>query len=40
MEMESENVFATTTQDERILAALAHASVILPFWGLIGAIVV
>jgi uncharacterized Tic20 family protein len=28
------------TQDERILAALAHASVILPFWGLIGAIAV
>jgi len=40
MEMESENVSATTTQDERIMAALAHASVILPFWGLIGAIVV
>ncbi len=38
--MESENVPATVTQDERILAALAHASVILPFWGLIGAIVV
>lgn len=39
--MESENASnETVTQDERILAALAHASVILPFWGLIGAIVV
>jgi uncharacterized Tic20 family protein len=38
--MESENVSTKVTQDERILAALAHASVILPFWGLIGAIVV
>jgi uncharacterized Tic20 family protein len=28
------------TQDERILAALAHASVILPFWGLIGAFII
>ena len=28
------------TQDERILAALADASVIIPFWGLIGAIVI
>jgi len=37
--MESENIPAGATQDERILAALAHASVILPFWGLIGAIV-
>ena len=38
--MELENVSAEATQDDRILAALAHASVILPFWGLIGAIVV
>jgi uncharacterized Tic20 family protein len=38
--MESENISGEATQDERILAALAHASVILPFWGLIGAIVV
>ena len=38
--MESENIPAGATQDERILAALAHASVILPFWGLIGAIVI
>jgi uncharacterized Tic20 family protein len=38
--MESENVSGEITQDERILAALAHASVILPFWGLIGAIVI
>jgi len=38
--MELKDVSAATTQDERILAALAHASVILPFWGLIGAIVV
>ncbi len=38
--MESENIQDQVTQDERILAALAHASVILPFWGLIGAIVV
>ena len=38
--MESENVLGKVTQDERILAALAHASVILPFWGLIGAIVI
>ncbi len=30
----------SATQDERVLAALTHASVILPFWGLIGAIVV
>jgi uncharacterized Tic20 family protein len=41
MELEElENVPATTPQDERILAALAHASVVLPFWGLIGAIVI
>ena len=38
--MESENAWVEATQDERILAALAHASVILPFWGLIGAIVI
>jgi len=38
--MKSENIPAGATQDERILAALAHASVILPFWGLIGAIVI
>ena len=38
--MEFEDVSAKATQDERILAALAHASVILPFWGLIGAIVI
>ncbi|HET89774.1 MAG TPA: DUF4870 domain-containing protein [Chloroflexi bacterium] len=30
----------TPTQDERILAALAHASIILPFWGLVAAIVI
>jgi len=40
MEIELENTSATTTQDERIMAALAHASVIIPFWGLVGAIVV
>lgn len=38
--MESENTLGEATQDERILAALAHASVILPFWGLIAAIVI
>lgn len=38
--MESETISAGATQDERIMAALAHASVILPFWGLIGAIVI
>jgi len=38
--MVSENIPAGATQDECILAALAHASVILPFWGLIGAIVI
>jgi len=38
--VEFEDVSAKATQDERILAALAHASVILPFWGLIGAIVI
>ena len=38
--MESENTLGKVTQDERILAALAHASVILPFWGLIAAIVI
>lgn len=37
--MELEGISAGVTQDDRILAALAHASVILPFWGLIGAIV-
>ncbi len=37
--MESENLSAEATQDERVMAALAHASIILPFWGLIGAIV-
>ena len=38
--MELEDAAAKATQDERILAALAHASIILPFWGLIGAIVI
>jgi len=38
--MEQENFSAKATQDERVMAALAHASVILPFWGLIGAIVI
>ncbi|HEY73922.1 MAG TPA: DUF4870 domain-containing protein [Thermoflexia bacterium] len=38
--MEWENLSTEATQDERIMAALAHASVILPFWGLIGAIVI
>ncbi len=38
--MESREFSSAVTQDEHILAALAHASVILPFWGLIGAIVV
>ncbi|MDY6877041.1 MAG: DUF4870 domain-containing protein [Chloroflexota bacterium] len=38
--MKLEGISAEVTQDDRILAALAHASVILPFWGLIGAIVV
>jgi uncharacterized Tic20 family protein len=38
--MELQDTSAGSTQDERILAALAHAGVILPFWGLIGAIVI
>jgi len=38
--MEQKNIPTETTQDERIMAALAHASIILPLWGLIGAIVV
>jgi uncharacterized Tic20 family protein len=38
--MEPQDVASATTQDERILAALAHASIILPFWGLIGSIVI
>jgi len=38
--MRLQNVSAEVTQDERILAALAHASVLLPLWGLIGAIIV
>ncbi len=39
-EIETIQSHDTPTQDERILAALAHASVILPFWGLIAAIVI
>jgi len=31
---------ARLTQDERIIAALAHASVLLPFWGMIAAVVI
>jgi uncharacterized Tic20 family protein len=38
--MESQGISAEPTQDERVMAALAHASVILPFWGMIGAIVI
>lgn len=38
--MEQESFSAEATQDERVMAALAHASAILPFWGLIGAIVI
>ena len=38
--MDLEAISAEATQDERILAALAHASVVLPFWGLIGATVI
>lgn len=38
--MELENASAGATQDERILAALAHASVIIPLWGLIGAVAI
>jgi len=38
--MEQESLATKATQDERIMAALAHASAILPFWGLIGAIVI
>jgi uncharacterized Tic20 family protein len=29
-----------TTQDERVMAALAHATAILPFWGTLGAIAI
>lgn len=36
----SENASTGITQDERVLAALAHAGVIIPMWGMIGAIVV
>lgn len=38
--MEFDRSAVEATQDECILGALAHASVILPFWGLIGAIVI
>ena len=38
--MESQGMSATVSQDERILAALSHASIIIPFWGFIGAIVI
>lgn len=38
--MEPQDIPSKVTQDERILAALSHASVIIPFWGLIGAIVI
>jgi uncharacterized Tic20 family protein len=38
--MKARGIATGVTQDERIMAALAHASVILPFWGIIGAIVV
>jgi uncharacterized Tic20 family protein len=38
--MKVENTPVKPTQDERIMAALAHASILLPFWGLIGAIVI
>ena len=30
----------TTSQDERVMAAIAHASAILPMWGIIAAIVI
>lgn len=35
-----ENSGIEATQDERVLAALAHAGAIIPFWGLIGAVVI
>jgi uncharacterized Tic20 family protein len=38
--MEPQDIPSKVTQDERILAALSHASVIIPLWGLIGAIVI
>jgi uncharacterized Tic20 family protein len=31
---------ASPSQDERVVAALGHATVVLPFWGAIGAIVI
>lgn len=31
---------ASPPQDERIVAALAHATIILPLWGVLGAIVI
>jgi uncharacterized Tic20 family protein len=39
---ESNQMDETTrrSQDDRVMAALAHAGVILPLWGLIGAIVI
>jgi uncharacterized Tic20 family protein len=38
--MEKQSAGDRPPQDERILAALAHASVILPLWGLIGALII
>ena len=38
--MESKKATTKAMQDERIMAALAHASIILPFWGLIAAIII
>ncbi|HDQ73684.1 MAG TPA: DUF4870 domain-containing protein [Chloroflexi bacterium] len=38
--MAAEKTSIGSTQDDRIMAALAHASVIIPFWGMIGAVVI
>ena len=38
--MKPEHTSTGPTQDERILAALAHGSILLPLWGLIGAVII
>jgi uncharacterized Tic20 family protein len=38
--MSEPSAISPPSQDDRIVAALAHATVILPFWGVLGAIVI
>jgi uncharacterized Tic20 family protein len=38
--MTAEETSAGITKDDHIMAALAHASVIIPLWGIIGAVVI